>query len=305
MILGDRTGLLTFDNTWPGKQTDSSRWMAEAVWYPVSDQVGYEFLFVVDGISVDDETAVAVLVDTFDGVLSDSRGLHRLAVSSVGTSALDALERLLLELRLKIPALAVLRTDPDLVGIPDIAERTDRTRQSVQQWVSGNRNADRSFPPPEGCAGRSLVWRWADVNSWLKPLGLDDKENWPTREEAAYLDVALFQWNRARTEYHASDEQPSTQIESDGATSFAGSGVRVANPQTRSLTTHKNLIARIPRVTGSELREWFVRLDSGPAFLRVEERAQWLAEEHGISIGYATAIVHEWEMQRRLRLNSL
>jgi hypothetical protein len=270
----------------------------------VSDQVGYEFLFVVDGISVNDEAAVAVLVDAFDGVLSDSRGLCRFAVSSVGTSALDALERLLFELRLKIPALVVLRTDPDLVGITDIADRTDRTRQSVQQWVSGTRNADRPFPPPEGCAGRSLVWRWADVNSWLKPLGLDDQENWPTREEAAYLDMALLEWNRAITD-RTSDEQPNVQLESAGGEPSTGSGVKLASPQTASLTTHKNLIARIPRVTGSELKEWFGRIESGPAFLRVEERAQWLAEEYGISIGYAHAIVHEYEMQRRLRLNSL
>jgi hypothetical protein len=59
-----------------------------------------------------------------------------------------------------------------------------------------------------------------------------------------------------------------------------------------------------PHPTRSDLREWFVRLESGPAFLRCEERANWLADEHGISHGYANAIVHEWEMRRRLRLNS-
>jgi hypothetical protein len=66
---------------------------------------------------------------------------------------------------------------------------------------------------------------------------------------------------------------------------------------------HKSLIARIPAVTGRELAEWFHRLDSGPAFLRREERAHWLADDAGISHGYANAIVHEYEMQRRLRLN--
>lgn len=76
-------------------------------------------------------------------------------------------------------------------------------------------------------------------------------------------------------------------------------------PLTRSPEMHKNLIARIPRVTGSDLREWFMRLESGPAFLRCEERAQWLADEHGISHGYANAIVHEYEMRRRIRLYSV
>ncbi len=67
---------------------------------------------------------------------------------------------------------------------------------------------------------------------------------------------------------------------------------------------HKNLIARIPRVTGSDLREWFHRLESGPSFMRHTERATWLADEHGLTHAYAAAIVHEYEVQRRIRLNS-
>jgi hypothetical protein len=66
---------------------------------------------------------------------------------------------------------------------------------------------------------------------------------------------------------------------------------------------HNSLIARIPVVTGRDLAEWFHRLESGPAFLRREERAHWLADDAGISCGYAYAIVHEYEMRRRLRLN--
>jgi hypothetical protein len=67
---------------------------------------------------------------------------------------------------------------------------------------------------------------------------------------------------------------------------------------------HKNLIARIPVVTGRDLREWFTRLESGPALLRCTERANWLAEEHGLTHGYASAIVHEYELQRASRLFS-
>jgi Domain of unknown function (DUF4287) len=72
---------------------------------------------------------------------------------------------------------------------------------------------------------------------------------------------------------------------------------------THSPELHKNLIARIPVVTGLQLREWFSRLESGPAFLRCNERAHWLSDEHGLSHGYASAIVHEYELQRRSRLN--
>lgn len=68
--------------------------------------------------------------------------------------------------------------------------------------------------------------------------------------------------------------------------------------------THQNLIARIPVVTGRALHEWFESIDNGPAFLRCEERATWLADEHGLSHGYANAIVHEYERRRRARLYS-
>jgi hypothetical protein len=37
--------------------------------------------------------------------------------------------------------------------------------------------------------------------------------------------------------------------------------------------------------------------------LRHAERAQWLSDEHGLSHGYASAIVHEYEVRRRARLN--
>jgi hypothetical protein len=65
--------------------------------------------------------------------------------------------------------------------------------------------------------------------------------------------------------------------------------------------THTKLLARIPAVTGRDLPEWFETIDNGPSFLRCAERSHWLADEHGISHGYATAIVREHERTRRLR----
>lgn len=62
--------------------------------------------------------------------------------------------------------------------------------------------------------------------------------------------------------------------------------------------THKNLIARVARVTGRGLPEWFEYIEDGPAFLRCEERANWLADAHKIPHGYARAIVHEHERRR-------
>ncbi|MGH3322256.1 MAG: DUF4287 domain-containing protein [Streptosporangiaceae bacterium] len=65
-----------------------------------------------------------------------------------------------------------------------------------------------------------------------------------------------------------------------------------------SQETHRNLVARIPKVTGRELPEWFVCIERGPAFLRMEERVNWLADEHDLPHGFASVIVHEHERRR-------
>lgn len=64
-------------------------------------------------------------------------------------------------------------------------------------------------------------------------------------------------------------------------------------------------MARMPVVTRRDLNDWFRILESGPAYLRREERAHWLADECRISQGYAYAIVQEYEMRRRVGLNRI
>ena len=59
----------------------------------------YEFVLVVDGVSMDDDEAVATLADAFDGVLSWNRGLYRLAVSGNGRDSFEAASRLVSHLR--------------------------------------------------------------------------------------------------------------------------------------------------------------------------------------------------------------
>ena len=65
--------------------------------------------------------------------------------------------------------------------------------------------------------------------------------------------------------------------------------------------THRNLLARIPQVTGREVSEWFQVMEDGPAFGRFEDRVKWLRDEYGVSHGHATAIVHELHVRRAAR----
>ena len=247
----------------------------------------YQFLFVVADVSVDDSGAVSAITEGFHGQFSSQHGVRRLAVPSEGTSTREALRNLLNRIGEAAPALRLVRLDPDLVGVPDIAERTGHTRQNVQQWINGERNGDRPFPPPEGSAGRSLVWRWAEVNTWLRPLGLDDQAVRPTREESAFVDVALIEWDEERA------ARPVPAPASPGRDSQVTAARLRHSPE-----LHREIIGRVPGMTGRDLSQWFAELDSGPAFLRAEERARWLADEYGLSDGYASAIAVEYDLHR-------
>lgn len=268
----------------------------------MSTETEYEFSLIVDGVSVDDDEATVILAERFDAVVSTSRGVNRISISAVGPDAVGAFTGLVRDLGGALPRLQILRVDPDLVGVPDIAQRTGRTRQSVQQWVAGERNAGRSFPLPEGSAGRALVWRWAEVDQWLKPLGLDDGVAWPTRDESVQMDALLLQLRQAAGPPPvASPSEPAERDQTSAPMPVQATARRVI-AGTAVLSAQETLIDRITQTTGTSLSEWFSRLEAGPAFLRREERAEWLADEHGIADRYAQAIVREYEIRRKLRL---
>ena len=60
-----------------------------------------------------------------------------------------------------------LHVDPDeLVWASEIAERTGRSRQSIDQLVRGQRGPG-NFPAPVSHATRNPLRRWSDVEAWF------------------------------------------------------------------------------------------------------------------------------------------
>ncbi|MFF7457369.1 helix-turn-helix transcriptional regulator [Kitasatospora sp. NPDC008115] len=152
----------------------------------------YELTFVVSGATVDDVHIVDALEDQFDAMLFLGAGVNLLTVAADGAGAVDAAMRIANEIAQAVPGLRLERLDRGLVGVPEIAERSGRSRQNVTQWANGERQATaESFPLPEGTAGRSRAWLWSEVNEWLRHLGLDDGFTYPTRAEMNVIDHLL------------------------------------------------------------------------------------------------------------------
>ncbi|MGO9559890.1 MAG: helix-turn-helix transcriptional regulator [Acidimicrobiales bacterium] len=74
-------------------------------------------------------------------------------------SAIEAVE--------SVGGLEVLQVDPDeLVWASEIAHRTGRTRQSVDQLIRAQRGPG-AFPAPASHATRNPLWRWSEVAAWF------------------------------------------------------------------------------------------------------------------------------------------
>jgi hypothetical protein len=54
----------------------------------------------------------------------------------------------------------------DLVGMPEIARRSDVAYRTVQGWRSRH-YARGDFPPPAVTLASGPVWSWPDVAAWL------------------------------------------------------------------------------------------------------------------------------------------
>jgi hypothetical protein len=78
----------------------------------------------------------------------------------------------------------VLRVEPDdLVSAADIAERTERSRQSISALSNGTRGPG-GWPQPVAGNVRSPLWRWSDIAAWFNEFDGSQEVN---KEQAALV----------------------------------------------------------------------------------------------------------------------
>jgi len=77
-----------------------------------------------------------------------------------------------------VMSLRVRRVEPDdIVTMAEIAERLDRTRESVRLLIAAKRGRG-GFPPPISHAReRTRLWRWSDVADWAEKLEPQERES--------------------------------------------------------------------------------------------------------------------------------
>lgn len=137
----------------------------------------HEYTLVVEGDLSEEDNARALFEagcdDATFGVV-DGMGYGEFArdAASLSDAVLESIHQVE-----SVPGLRVLRVEPDdLVTMSDIAERLDRSRESIRLLVAGRRGPG-GFPSPVSHGmQRNRLWRWTDVALWLDELEPEEIE---------------------------------------------------------------------------------------------------------------------------------
>lgn len=123
------------------------------------------------------------------------------------TSAIAAIQR-------TVPGARVVQVLDDLVTISDIAERVDRSRESIRLLVAGKRGPGYFPPPVSFLRTRNRLWRWTDVQRWFATRYEDEFGNRlvDTNEDPRITAMlnAILQYRRYENEV---DEAERRQLE--------------------------------------------------------------------------------------------
>jgi hypothetical protein len=150
---------------------------------------------IFDGVDLESDSVLEALSNDPELYWSSESDISSASAVVEADSALAAADSVIVRTLFLVPTARPLRLDEDLVSTPDIASRIGVTREAVRKWANGSRG---DFPMPRGTVGGGIrVWRWAEVNEWLRRiLGLGDAEAFPSDLELA--EARLLFMHRSR-----------------------------------------------------------------------------------------------------------
>lgn len=142
----------------------------------------HDFALIVSGVKDLNQQVEDALYNAGcdDATVSMRHGLLYLEFSRTAPSLQDAMLSAIADVHKAKIGGEVLRVDDcNLVTAADIARRINRSRQLVNQYMTGVRGPG-GFPPPEcHLSDRSPLWAWCAVSHWLVENNLlRPEESW-------------------------------------------------------------------------------------------------------------------------------
>jgi hypothetical protein len=156
----------------------------------------YEFSLVIDGVPHLTRRVEDALFEAGcdDATLSVRRGHLYAEFARAASSMKDAILSAIRDIRSSGIGASVLCVDEcNVVTQAEIARRIHRTRQMINQYISGERGPG-NFPAPEHrLADGSPLWFWSSVSAWLADNGIIPPEESLNAQIVAAINTSLEQ----------------------------------------------------------------------------------------------------------------
>ncbi|MPZ98619.1 MAG: hypothetical protein GEU80_04620 [Dehalococcoidia bacterium] len=131
---------------------------------------GHQFTLIVEGVDLQDGAALDALFEAGcdDALVGRVGTTQYLDFDREAETLADAVIEATEAIESAIPGARVVHLEPDeLVSMTEIAERIDRTRESVRLLIKGERGPGGFPPPATHFRSRNPLWAWTDVATWL------------------------------------------------------------------------------------------------------------------------------------------
>jgi hypothetical protein len=144
--------------------TDAAASPTEPTWRPSMTEQHFEI--TIEGELNDDLLDALVEAGCDDATFSTKGHLTFASFDRDAPILLAAIISAIRDIE-SVDTLRVIQVDPDeLVWASEIAERTNRSRQSIDQLVKGHRGPG-NFPAPASHSTRNPLWHWPEVDAWF------------------------------------------------------------------------------------------------------------------------------------------
>lgn len=130
----------------------------------------FNFTLIIEGADLQTEDAQDALFEhgCDDALFGVVDGVQYAEFDRDAGSFGQALTSAMVAVRDAVPGARVVHVEPDeLVTMAEMAERLDRTRESIRLLVSGERGSGDFPAPVSHVRSRSRLWRWPEVLRWF------------------------------------------------------------------------------------------------------------------------------------------
>jgi len=134
----------------------------------------YSFILAIDG-NVEEKVEELFEAGCDDALFGSIDGAHYADFDREAPTLGKAIFSAIADIE-SVPGLQVRRVEPDdLVTMSEIAERLERTRESVRLLIAGERGSGDFPPPVSHLRSRNRLWRWSDVAAWAGEANDEDR----------------------------------------------------------------------------------------------------------------------------------